>query len=225
MREAALYSIVLVTSMLAVKIYELIRDVYKFGFPKEFLKVIIFSVCNDVAFILNIAIIPATLFVLLYVLHNKIARVFFVVFSLILLVVHVSLVEYFLQTLVPLGADIFGYSLTDIKQTVGSAGISTTFIVSVIIIAGAAIMMFIIIPKKLRLSQTLSVAFLGALVVATVFSVSSIAYNWKPGQEFSNTISLNKSYFFYTKCYKAYTSIKKYRFPLTKILPSIHFTI
>jgi phosphoglycerol transferase MdoB-like AlkP superfamily enzyme len=208
-REAAVYSVILLGSMLMMKVYELVRNAQKFGAPKAFLKVITSGIINDISFTSNIAIIPVAIFILLFLLNKPISRVFFITFSLVLIAVHAILGEYFLETLVPLGADLLKYSLADIKQTVGAAGISISFISSTILLLGLAAGFFIIIPKKLKLSTGYAVTLLGLYAVSAILSIASITNTWKPGQEFSNNISLNKSYFFYTSCYRFLRGVKE----------------
>ncbi|MDP4285532.1 MAG: sulfatase-like hydrolase/transferase [Bacteroidota bacterium] len=200
-REAATYSMILLVSMLAIKIYQLIRDIQHFGMPKDFTNVIKLGLIKDIAFSLNIAIIPVVIFVFLFLLNKKLARVFFVTFSLLLIMVHAALGEYFLETLVPLGADLFGYSFADIKETVGAAGVSMTFIFSAILIVSLVILLFISIPKKIKLSTPLSWSLIGLFALSALSSIATITNKWKPGPEFSNTMALNKSYFFYNSCY------------------------
>lgn len=212
-KEAAVYVVILLSSMLSVKIYELIRDVRHFGVPNNFSDVIKFGIINDISFASNIAIIPVTIFILIFLLNKKIARVFFVTFSSLLIVVHAALAEYFLETLVPLGADLLGYSFADIKQTVGAAGISMTFILSATTMVTLIISVFIIIPKKLKFDVRLSIVIILVAVLASIFSIASITNKWKSGQEFSNNISLNKSYYFYNSCLRSlYPGEEKYPF-------------
>jgi cellulose synthase/poly-beta-1,6-N-acetylglucosamine synthase-like glycosyltransferase/phosphoglycerol transferase MdoB-like AlkP superfamily enzyme len=201
-KESAVYSVILIASMLFIKIFELVRDTQHFGVPKYFSKVIEYGIINDLSFGLNIAIIPVVIFIVLFLLNKKIARFFFITFSLLLIVVHAVLAEYFLETLVPLGADLLGYTMADIKETVGAAGVSITFIFSAVLIMAFVVTSFILIPKKLKLSKSFSFIMLGIFVLAARGSIASITNAWKPGQEFSNEISLNKSYYFYTSCYK-----------------------
>ena len=202
-KEAAVYVVILLSSMLLVKIYELIRDVGHFGVPKNFFNVIKFGLINDISFALNIAVIPAIIFLLIFFLNKKIARLLFVSISLVLIIVHAALAEYFLETLVPLGADLLGYSFADIKQTVGAANISMTFIFSACIILALIISLFVIVPKKLKFNARFSGIIIAASFLASIVSISSITSKWKPGQEFSNNISLNKSYYFYTSCFRS----------------------
>jgi peptidoglycan-N-acetylglucosamine deacetylase len=201
-KEAAVYSIILLGSMLMIKVYELVRDAQKFGIPKDFFKVIIFGIINDISFTLNIAIVPVGIFILLYFFSRKISRLFFITFSLLLIAVHAMLAEYFLETLNPLGADLLKYSLADIKQTVGAAGISMSFICSTVLMLGFIVALFIMIPKKLKFSTGFSYTMIGLYAITGIVSIASITNSWKPGQEFSNNISLNKSYFFYSSCYR-----------------------
>jgi peptidoglycan-N-acetylglucosamine deacetylase len=208
-KEAAVYSIVLLGSMLIIKIYELVRNAQKFGVPKDFLKVVSFGIMNDVSFTLNIAIVPVGIFILLFLFSKKISRLFFIAFSLLFIAVHAMLAEYFLETLAPLGADLLKYSLADIKQTLGAAGISMSFICSAVLLLGFIVSMFMIIPKKLAFSARFSFTLLGLYTIALVVSLASITNRWKPGQEFSDNISLNKSYFFYSSCYRFLHGVKE----------------
>ncbi len=200
--EAAGYSIILLASMCIIKIYELIRAAQHFGVPKDFLKVISYGISNDISFVLNIAILPVAVFIFLFLLHKKIARFLFITFSLLLITIHAALAEYFLQTLVPLGADLLKYSMADIKQTVGAAGISTTFICTTVFMLALVVSLFIIIPKKLKFSASVSFMLLVLFGVSAIISLSSITNKLKPGEEFGNNISLNKSYYFYNSCYQ-----------------------
>jgi cellulose synthase/poly-beta-1,6-N-acetylglucosamine synthase-like glycosyltransferase/phosphoglycerol transferase MdoB-like AlkP superfamily enzyme len=203
LRESALYSLILLFSMTLIKIYEFIRDTQHFGVPKEFFKVIKFGIINEISFDLNIAIIPVIIFILLFFANKTIARFFFVSFGILLLTVHAALAEYFLQTLVPLGADLLGYSAADLRQTVGVAGIPMTFVFFLLLSLGMVTTLYIIIPKKIKLSAPFAYILTGVFALASIASISSITYKWKPGPEFSNSISLNKSYFFYTRCYRS----------------------
>lgn len=202
LKEAAMYSVILLASMCIIKIYELVRDTQQFGFPKDFLKVISYGIINNISFVLNIAILPVAVFMFLFFFSKKFARFFFVIFSLFVITVHAALAEYFLQTLVPLGADLLKYSMADIKQTVGAAGISITFIGSTVVMLALVVSLFIIIPKKLKFSAMLSFMLIVLFGVSAIISLSSITNAWKPGQEFNNNISLNKSYYFYNSCYQ-----------------------
>ncbi len=222
-REAVSYSFILLASMLLVKVVELIRDAIHFGIPADFATVIKDGLINDLSFGFNIAIIPVAAFFLIFMLSKKAARIFFITFSLLLIVIHAALAEYFLQTLVPLGADLLGYSFADIKQTVGAAGVPVTFILVALLLISVVIVLFLRVPRRLNLKPVLYFSMLGLFVLGAFGSIATITSKWKPGPEFSNTIALNKSFFFYKNCYQSiFESKPKGRLVASNVHPN-HF--
>jgi len=201
-REAAVYSVILITSMLIVEIYGLFRDTELYGEPKAFLRVIGSGILNDLSFGLNMAIVPAGVFILLHLFNKKASRLFFIIFSLLLVAVHVLLVEYYLQTLAPLGAELLGYSLRDIGQTIGAAGVPFGFLVSAALMLAMVIALLIVVPKLLVFGNRLSFALLGFYTAALILTTASRTNSWEPAPGGNNDISLNKSYFFYTSFYR-----------------------
>src|ERR1700733_9072908 len=77
-REASVYGVILLGSMLVIEIYGLVRSVQLYGEPKYFFRVIGSGILNDLSFGLNMAIFPAGIFILLSLFNNRIARLFFI---------------------------------------------------------------------------------------------------------------------------------------------------
>ncbi len=203
-QESIIYSLLLFGCMLIVKVIELIRDSVHFGAPKDILSVIGHGLINDVSFDFNIAIFPVAIFILIYLISKKTARFFMITFSVLLIMIHAALAEYFLQTLVPLGADLFGYSIADIKQTVGAAGVSMIFISIAAILLASVIFLFLYLPKKIKIKSALALPIIGLLILGAYGSIATITNKWKPGPEFSNSMALNKSFFFYNNCFTSF---------------------
>jgi glucan phosphoethanolaminetransferase (alkaline phosphatase superfamily) len=201
-REAAVYGVILLGSMLMVEILGLVRNAQIYGQPTGFFRVIGSGVLNDLSFGLNMAIVPTGIFILLHFFNKRIARLFFIIFSLVLVGAHVLLAEYFLQTSVPLGAELLGYSLRDIGRTIGAAGVPVGFKVNATLMLVLVITLLVVAPKRLKFGNRLSFALLGLYAMASILSMASKTNSWKPGPESNNNISLNKSYFFYTSCYR-----------------------
>jgi phosphoglycerol transferase MdoB-like AlkP superfamily enzyme len=211
--EAIAYSLTLFVGMLIVKAIEIIRDAQHFGIPKDIFSVINHGIINDISFDFNIAILLVSVFMLLYLLNQKLARIFFISFSVLLIMIHAALAEYFLRTLVPLGADLFGYTMADIRQTVGAAGVSTTFIFIAVILIALVIYLFLLIPKRIKLKPALSLPMLGLLILGAYGSIATVTNRWKPGPEFSNSMALNKSFFFFNNCYQSFFTSKSKEVP------------
>ncbi|MEO8821458.1 MAG: glycosyltransferase, partial [Ginsengibacter sp.] len=215
-QESVTYSLILFGCMLIVKVIELIRDSVHFGAPKDILNVIKHGLINDVSFDFNIAIFPVVVFILLYLINKKTARFFIITFSVLLIMIHAALAEYFLQTLVPLGADLFGYSIADIKQTVGAAGVSMIFVFIATILLAFVLFLFLYLPKKIKLKSAIAFPIIGLLILGAFGSVATVTNKWKPGPEFSNSMALNKSFFFYNNCYQSFFPAKVEDLPFVR---------
>ncbi|HZW69729.1 MAG TPA: sulfatase-like hydrolase/transferase, partial [Hanamia sp.] len=209
MQESSAYSLLLCACLLLVKAMEIVRDCIQFGIPKDLLSVINHAIINELTFDLNFLILPVAVFTFLFLINKKIARIFIICLSVIIVVIHAALAEYFLQTLVPLGADLFGYSLADIKQTVGAAGVSISFIFIITLLLGSVIFLFLFIPRKIKIKPVAAFSIVTLFILGALISVANITSRWKPGPEFSNSMALNKSFFFYNNCYQTFFPAEK----------------
>ncbi len=207
--ESAMYSLALAGILFAGNIIELLRDYLKFGARNNFFNVAAVSFANNLSFFLNVAIFPAAIFILLYLVHKKTARIVFFVFTVILAAIQVSLSEYFMITLVPLGADILGYSMNDIKQTAGAANISGSFVFIAMLLLAFSISLFMWLPRKLKPGKIISLSLLTIYGLAATFTTASFTESWKLEQEFDNSLALNKSYFFINSCFNSLSTDPK----------------
>ena len=209
MQESVAYTLLLCACLLFVKVIEIVRDCIQFGIPKDLLSVINHAIINELTFDLNFLILPVAVFTFLFLINKKIARIFIICLSVIIVVIHAALAEYFLQTLVPLGADLFGYSLADIKQTVGAAGVSISFIFIITLLLGSVIFLFLFIPRRIKIKPFAAFSIVTLFILGALISVANITSRWKPGPEFSNSMALNKSFFFYNNCYQTFFPAEK----------------
>lgn len=206
LKEAAVYQLLLMACLVLTGAYELFRDAQQFGVPQNFLKVICLNIVNTISVALNFGLIPFSIFIVLFLIHRKVARFFMITFSIFFIVAQLALAEYFLETLVPLGADLWKYSLADINQTVGAAGISKEFVFSTIVFMAAGLYLFITLPKKIVLKSSVVYGLLSMFLIFMLMSSASITDKWKAGQEFSDNMALNKSYFFYNSTYRFFSN-------------------
>ena len=209
MQESVAYTLLLCACLLFVKVIEIVRDCIQFGIPKDLLSVINHAIINELTFDLNFLILPVAVFTFLFLINKKIARIFIICLSVIIVVIHAALAEYFLQTLVPLGADLFGYSLADIKQTVGAAGVSISFIFIITLLLASVIFLFLFIPRRIKIKPFAAFSIVTLFILGALISVANITSRWKPGPEFSNSMALNKSFFFYNNCYQTFFPAEK----------------
>ncbi|MEO8721859.1 MAG: LTA synthase family protein [Ginsengibacter sp.] len=140
-------------------------------------------------------------YLILHTLLNRLAQFFYIFFATILLLLQIALIQYFNKSMVPLGADLFAYSLTDIKQTLGaSGGISIIQIISFVFAIAFSLFVFIYVSKKVNVHKyvALTVTFLSIFILATGFSFSNVD---ALKTEYARTLVLNKSDFFLTQSY------------------------
>ena len=178
--------------------FELAFDVSKHGMPQFFWKVIGLGLLKDISFILQTGIIAFAIFFTIYIFHRRTARIFLIILSVLLLIIQVALSQYFTTTLVPLGADVWGYSWNDIKLTVGAAGIKISMILIFVAFIALTIAALIYIPRKIKVNNTWAFFLFTALILGIGFGVENRVNKLMPGQEYSNNLSINKSYFFYS---------------------------
>jgi cellulose synthase/poly-beta-1,6-N-acetylglucosamine synthase-like glycosyltransferase/phosphoglycerol transferase MdoB-like AlkP superfamily enzyme len=195
--EYSSYAIVLLLLLLASRIFELAHEVIQHSVPKLFSDVIGLGLVKDVSYFLSTGLLWFVPFLLLYLLNKKTARIFFVALSACLILIQISLSQYFITTSVPLGSDLWGYSWNDIKQTVGAAGvINAAMIIGISFLLAIIIFSFAYLPKKIKVNGFLAVILFVLFGSALWLNLISITDKWVPGQEYSNNLALNKSSFF-----------------------------
>ncbi|SKA18613.1 sulfatase-like hydrolase/transferase [Sediminibacterium ginsengisoli] len=196
------HALILLLLLVCARVFELVYDNIQHGTAPLFGKVILSAALKDLAFFFRTITICYPLFVLLYAIHQPVARWFFIILSLFIVLIQLGLSFYFVSTLVPLGADLWGYSKAEIRQTVGSAGSINAasiamFIAAVLMIISA----FVFLPRQRRNNKWLVRLFF-ILCLLSLSRASESVQEEMPGQEYSNLLSVNKSWFFYSESYR-----------------------
>lgn len=140
-------------------------------------------------------------YLIFYIFYKTLAKSFYIFFATLLLLLQVALIQYFNKSMVPLGADLFAYSIADIKQTLGaSGGVSILQIISFIILIAFSLFVFIYFPKKISLNKyaAFSITFFSVFVLITGFSFGGFS---SLKTEYVRSLVLNKSDFFLTQSY------------------------
>ncbi len=204
------HALVLLLLMLLARVFELVFDISQHGIPKLAGRVILYGLARDLAFFAQVCLWSVGPFTLLYLVYKKLAHVVFLLLATVFVLIQVTLSQYFINTLVPLGADLWSYSWEDIKQTVGAAGgITLVMIIGFFAIVMISVSAFIYLSKRLRPNGGVAAVMLIALAGAGIRDVISVTNKMRPGQEYSNNLALNKSYYFYKSSYE-------YFFPATE---------
>ncbi|MHB1178234.1 MAG: LTA synthase family protein [Daejeonella sp.] len=140
------------------------------------------------------------IYALIYFLSANAAKNTFRIFIVIFFIVHTALVLYFNTSLVLLGADFYGYSINDMKQTVGSSGTGLYSILVFLLMIGSIMAVIHFFEKKINTGVYFSA---GMIFIAAVFTISGYQRLFKPSfsSDFENNMVLNKSGYFYNASY------------------------
>ncbi|MDB5196773.1 MAG: sulfatase [Flaviaesturariibacter sp.] len=158
---------------------------------------------NDLLFTLSFSFFLAIPVFLLWQWKPKVAQLLFAIASLLFILIQAGLVRYYLTTKTLLGADLFGYSMADIKTTVtSSASFSISDLLPVALLILFFLALWLIRKRSLGLNVILSTVLLIVGLLGTFF------YNKAHGREGTTAdyLSLNKSAYFLTANLEAKTS-------------------
>lgn len=187
--------------LLLVRFADVAYAGYRLGMPSSLLKFVGLAFVYDVFFWLKFSFIMLLPFAALYFISKPLARNVYTIAAVIISIIHVALLQYFNQAMVPLGADLFGYKLADIKQTVGAGGgVSMGFIIIIITIIITIVAGMRWLSKKLKVSSILAIVFAVALPVFYFFGYAAFAL---PGlaTEYENNAAINKTDYFLKSSY------------------------
>lgn len=191
-------SLIYLILLLLIRAVEIIYGGHLNGYPSNLSSVIWASIYRDFIFFLMSSCWFFIPFALLFYFSRKIAVIFYVVFATILLLIQFGLVFYFLTALVPLGADLYGYSMAEIKQTVGAAGslnwltiVGFLFIIAIIIAA----FKYLFVKMYWPIYIVLIVPVLMVLFLLIPNRILIPTVNFK--NDYVNTSVVNKSFYFF----------------------------
>jgi len=140
-------------------------------------------------------------YLLLYPFSRKSANIFFIALATLLLLLQLALIQYFNKSMVLLGADLFAYSIADIKQTLGaSGGVSILQTIAFICLITFSLWVFIYFSKKISIHKyvTFVITVFSVFIFTTGFSIPNLS---GLKTEYARTLVLNKSDFFIAQSY------------------------
>jgi uncharacterized sulfatase len=160
------------------------------------------TLINYVFYCLKVYFFLLIPFLLIYFFSKKAAHFAYAFFAIFLLLIQTALVQYFNKTMVPLGSDLYAYSLSDIRQTIGASGSIhlSTFIFALLLIA-VFVFIFIYFPKKVKAGKYLTAAIL-ALSIIIITTGFTLPNTGTLKTEYARTAVINKSDFFIKQSYQ-----------------------
>lgn len=185
--------------MLLFRIFTLSYTGSKDSLSINFFELLGIGWLNDFIFWLKLVCFLFIVFTPLYILAPKATSIILKLFIILFFIIDVSLSFYFTSALVPLGADLFGYSMKEIEQTVGASGglnfalISTSLIIILVLIY---VLFFLINKIKINRFLAASLPIFALLMISAGLNILKASVNLT--SDYLNNLVANKSDFFYT---------------------------
>ncbi|WP_207531663.1 LTA synthase family protein [Desertivirga arenae] len=204
-KDFAAISLTLLILILVIRIVEFIYNGVVHQFPQPFFLSLIGGLINSTGLWFKYQFFFWLLYILVYQVRPKLAQGILIVIFTIITLIEIALIRYFSEALIPLGADVFGYSREEIMQTLGSAGAFSLLSLSFFLIAVTVIVTVLYRLKKgLRPSKLLALMIPLVSFIFLLSGFSSSIYPSSFTSDFTNNLVINKSDFFYGELYKHY---------------------
>ena len=192
-------SLALLITLIFIRIGEFFYILLQHDIPADFLKVAAEASLSDLVFFLKLISILFIPYVIGYFItaKKKPNYLVFGVLATLIILTYVLLIKYFGVALVPLGADLFGYSLADIEQTAsGSANfdILSVFLLLIPLIAFWLLLSYF--SSKKLIKPIYAYLILGTGILLAYFGISALPSSAAFKSDFSYNLSLNKAAFF-----------------------------
>jgi phosphoglycerol transferase MdoB-like AlkP superfamily enzyme len=182
-----------------LSLFEVIYNGVVHEFPANTIGIAFWTFLADIGFLLNLLLGIYIVYVLIFLLSPILAKTLYKVLITLLLILHLALILYFSKALLPLGADLYGYSIADIKQTIGaSGGISFITILAFIAVIAAIISIFKYLAPKFKPAFGLAIILPVLSLLALVTGAAKLLAPGNLHSDFANNLALNKSAFFYS---------------------------
>lgn len=201
-------SIALLIAIILIRFLELGFLIVQNSVPEDLGKVIWISLLYDLLFLLKILPLIFIPFLLVYfnTKNKKVIYLTFGILSTLIIFLDLSLIKFYSTALVPLGADLFGYSFRDIVQTLRA---SVRFNTETIVLFLLPIILFWWILHLLEQQKFIGVRVAVAILlpgITILYSgISVLPDNTTFQSEYSYNLSINKAAFFTERSWNYFT--------------------
>lgn len=188
--------------LLVLRLLEWCWNGFSHQFPGQSLLFFGSILAADLVFFCKVNLVLLIVFIPLAWWQLKAATILFRIVAVLITIIYLMLIQYFNSTLVPLGADLYGYSWNEIKLTVGASGkLNFLTILLMLLLIGGIVLALIWISRKIRPGRV-STLVVCLLIVATAFLAFAFAFSPRPfSNEYENNLAANKLDYFLDASY------------------------
>lgn len=180
--------------ILLLRVGELVLNRVAHGSTGQFGQVLLHGLRADGVFFLRSTFFLGLLYFVFALGSARLAKAAYVTAVVLLAAAQVALMYYFSQTSVTLGADLFGYSWDEIKQTVGAAGgLSWPVALAALGLVGLVVGAFRLLAGRIPVGERVSPVLLVLSVVAVWLSPTTLLGAPRFDSEYTRNLATNKS--------------------------------
>lgn len=165
-------------------------------------EIIFETILYDILYSLYISFFLGIIFLLISLINSLAAKIFYYLSAIFIVLGYIMLVIYFSNSAVPLGSDLFGYSLAEIKHTVSAAGGISIFQILGFIAAVVIIFITLFFAIKIKLHTNIINVFYLMCLLGFVFYQDIIPSSDSFASQTEYYLVVNKLDFFLTKTYE-----------------------
>lgn len=180
-----------------IRIAEFIYVGTSHQFPSPLVPIFLLAWLNDLVFFLKLSFVLLVIYFLITLIHKKAATIVYICIALLITIVYFALIQYFNATLIPLGADLYGYSWKDMQQTVGASG--RISVMNIVLLLGIAIMLIVWLigcSKKIKITGSKNFYWLIAMAILWITVSNLLLLLPVTGNDFDKNMAKNKADFF-----------------------------
>ena len=202
LRAFAALALVWLTAMLIMSTWEYFSHASSLDRHDRGGSLLGYKLLHDLAFWIEAYLIVLLVFTVLYHLSRRLAIWVAAILIVVLVIGQAALLKYFSSALVPLGADLYAYSFSDIAQTTGASG---SLHVTDLLIFGVFIFLLVaglrLATRKSLLPRAVALVLPCLSLVALILSIDGRLAARTFASEFDTNLSLNKLDFFLARSY------------------------
>ncbi|MGN6177831.1 MAG: LTA synthase family protein [Mucilaginibacter sp.] len=185
--------------LFAMSLFEVLYNGVIHPYPDSLLKVAAWAFWGDVTFLFSYLFKLFLVYLAVCYISVRVAKTLYKIFIVTALVIQIVLIKYFAVTLLPLGADIYGYSIADIRQTIGaSGGLNFGVVLLLLVFIGVLVVVFKYLPEKLQINFKTSAAVTMLSLVPLFIARPTLVHPGNLQSDFASNLIMNKSDFFYS---------------------------
>ncbi len=171
-------------------------------YPQQPIYILTLALLNDMVFFLKANVILSLLYGLIFLISKRIADIVIISLTVILTLGSIALMQYFSLSFVPLGADLYGYSNEEIKQTIGASGGISMWLIPIIalVVFGLLAIYKWVSPLLSRAAKWINLI---VSIIAIVWVMMGIFSNkFVVREEYADNLTKNKLNYFLAESYE-----------------------